>query len=637
MKLFSTSALLVAATATASANFPLLQYVPCSAIPGCQIDANGNVEYVDDANDGSRRRRRSTQTKKEARKARKGNDKRSDGYLSVKSDIEHGRFKKIIKAHGAQSIVDPWGLDQKELFILHNILKEGTPLTGKQLLNKLDATGDINPAELNEFVLRQQKLLKGARETNSYQAENLAMVGFEAPDSAFVPEEDVPVMEQPVVNDVPDVFEPVFAEENRPTRMPHLNAHYPPEAFLTPQEAAHRLNQPVKPVLSNMPKFYSPPKPTTNRPTQTGPNGVKFYTPPEAPPRQATLPPQPAPVPNKPFLRGFNGIPGTSNVKLIAPINLKSAMLAGRGLPQKAIKPKNEPQPHFVHANRQHYKVEELDYLSKEAKAVFVNIRKQMDVYNQLVDLIGKAKSELKNDQKLAAVAQQAANIQQPPTQRAPLGARGPRGRPMNQQGMSPVPSMRNPQPPNPQMAAAINRKNDEVLASLRKRNNDIVRAEKEAERKRTQAQERADHHHQQLMQRNAHNDDMLARVTAGKPSLLADAREKVEEDKIDEPEQKKEYAFGPLSSMNIMTQFKIAHFLRDNDDFTNDDWETIVNSPEPSYGDIEKYYYMQQRVLRGDAIPRELNWMKKLTKSLWKGLKPDPIPMEMNYPPTQA
>merc|ERR1719281_720537 len=169
-------------------------------------------------------------------------------------------------------------------------------------------------------------------------------------------------------------------------------------------------------------------------------------------------------------------------------------------------------------------------------------------------------------------------------------------------------------------MAMAINKKNDQVLASLRKNNEERVRAEKEAER-------RAAYQHEQLMARNAHNDDMLARVAAGKKSLLADAREKVAEDVQEEPTEDKEMAFGSLSSMNIMTQYKIANFLRDNDDFTAEDWETIENMPNPTFGDIEKYYYMQQRVLRGDKIPRELNWMKKLKTSLWKGLKPDPLP----------
>merc|ERR1719197_582178 len=191
----------------------------------------------------------------------------------------------------------------------------------------------------------------------------------------------------------------------------------------------------------------------------------------------------------------------------------------------------------------------------------------------------------------------------------------------------------RAPVVPNAQMAMAINKKNDQVLASLRKNNEERVRAEQEAERKRTEAQQMAAFHHEQLMARNAHNDDMLARVAAGKKSILADAREKVAEDVQEEPTEDKEMAFGSLSSMNIMTQFKIANFLRDNDDFTAEDWETIENMPNPTFGDIEKYYYMQQRVLRGDKIPRELNWMKKLKTSLWKGLKPDPLPVALPKP----
>ena len=49
-------------------------------------------------------------------------------------------------------------------------------------------------------------------------------------------------------------------------------------------------------------------------------------------------------------------------------------------------------------------------------------------------------------------------------------------------------------------------------------------------------------------MARYAHNDDMLA-------------REKVEEDAPEEPQ--KGMTFGSLSCMNIMSQYKIAKFLR--------------------------------------------------------------------------
>ena len=72
---------------------------------------------------------------------------------------------------------------------------------------------------------------------------------------------------------------------------------------------------------------------------------------------------------------------------------------------------------------------------------------------------------------------------------------------------------------------------------------------------------------------------------------------------------------------------------FKDNDDFKTEDWAIVENMPNPTFGDIEKYYYMQQRVLRGDKIPRELNWMKKLKTSLWKGLKPDPLPVALPKP----
>lgn len=573
MKLFSTSALFVAATAY-TANFPLLSYVPCSAIPGCEIDSNGNVAYVDDAEEDSRRRRRSTTSKKDARKARKESN-RSEGYKNVKSDIEHGRFKKIIKAHGAQSIVDPWGLDQKEQFILHNILKEGTPLTGKQLLNRLD-NDVIDPEELNQFVIRQKQLLKMA--SGNYEAQNLALVGLEAPESSEPESESEVEPENADEDDVPEVFKPVF--QPRQPRIQHPNAHYPSEAFVSPSEMG--LGSPPPPASrSNMPKFYSPEFQAPSAPSPASRPGMpSFYTPPRAAPRSPPTPSAPA----VPFIqKGFNGLPGTSEAKLIAPIQLKSAMLAGRGLPVAAIKPKNDPQPHFVNADRQQYKIEELDYLSKEAKAVFVNIRKQMDTYNELVDLIKKAKKELNavtqqdiNNNLLASVSR-GVNLAPPPATEAPSASSEsrprpggiPAKRPLNANGTSPMPAglkahgAMAPVVPSAQMAMAINKKNDQVLASLRKNNEERVRAEKEAERKRTEAEQRAAYQHEQLMARNAHNDDMLARVAAGKKSILADAREKVEEDVKTEPTEENEMAFGSLSSMNIMTQFKIANFLR--------------------------------------------------------------------------
>ena len=577
MKLFSTSALFVAATAY-TANFPLLSYVPCSAIPGCEIDSNGNVAYVDDAEEDSRRRRRSTTSKKDARKARKESN-RSEGYQNVKSDIEHGRFKKIIKAHGAQSIVDPWGLDQKEQFILHNILKEGTPLTGKQLLNRLD-NDVIDPEELNQFVIRQKQLLKMA--SGNYEAQNLALVGLEAPESSE-PEVESEV-EPEIEDDVPEVFKPVF--QPRQPRIQHPNAHYPAEAFVSPSEMGLGSTPPPA-SRPNMPKFYSPEFQAPSAPSPASRPGMpSFYTPPRASPRSPPTPSAPA----VPFIhKGFNGLPGTSEAKLIAPIQLKSAMLAGRGLPAAAIKPKNDPQPHFVNADRQQYKIEELDYLSKEAKAVFVNIRKQMDTYNELVDLIKKAKKELNavtqqdiNNNLLASVSR-GVNLAPPPAPEAPPASPEsrprpggiPAKRPLNANGTSPMPAglkahgAMAPVVPSAQMAMAINKKNDQVLASLRKNNEERVRAEKEAERKRTEAEQRAAYQHEQLMARNAHNDDMLARVAAGKKSILADAREKVEEDVQTEPTEENEMAFGSLSSMNIMTQYKIANFLRVSDQKT--------------------------------------------------------------------
>merc|ERR1711937_1040284 len=147
-----------------------------------------------------------------------------------------------------------------------------------------------------------------------------------------------------------------------------------------------------------------------------------------------------------------------------------------------------------------------------------------------------------------------------------------------------------------------------------------------------TEAEQAAAWRHEQLMNRNEHNDNMLQRVANGQRSLLAEAKEKVKDDVTDDVTEDK-FEFGPLSSMNIMTQWKVAQFLRDNDEFKSSDWSIIDNQPDPTYGDVEKYYYLQQRVLRGDRIPKELDWMKKLKTSLWKGLKPDPISVDANFP----
>ena len=48
---------------------------------------------------------------------------------------------------------------------------------------------------------------------------------------------------------------------------------------------------------------------------------------------------------------------------------------------------------------------------------------------------------------------------------------------------------------------------------------------------------------------------------------------------------------------------------------------------PDPSLEVIQEYYYNQQKVLRREKLDGQVSWMKKLRKTLWKGLKPDPLP----------
>ena len=112
----------------------------------------------------------------------------------------------------------------------------------------------------------------------------------------------------------------------------------------------------------------------------------------------------------------------------------------------------------------------------------------------------------------------------------------------------------------------------------------------------------------------NKENDDLLAKV----------AKEQDEADK----KRKKQLWIPPLNTMDFMTQYKVAMWLKDHDELTLQQLNDIEdNVPTPKLTELTNYYFAQQKILRRQQPEPENAWMKKLRKTLWKGLKPDPIP----------
>jgi len=114
----------------------------------------------------------------------------------------------------------------------------------------------------------------------------------------------------------------------------------------------------------------------------------------------------------------------------------------------------------------------------------------------------------------------------------------------------------------------------------------------------------------------NDRNDDMLAHVA-----------QKAQEDEVVKP-KKKQLWIPPLSTMTFMTQYKVAMWLKDNDELTLEQLNNVESAiADPTLAQITEYYYNQQKVLNREPLGKENAWMKKLRKTLWKGLKPDPTP----------
>jgi len=143
----------------------------------------------------------------------------------------------------------------------------------------------------------------------------------------------------------------------------------------------------------------------------------------------------------------------------------------------------------------------------------------------------------------------------------------------------------------------------------------------------------------------NERNDNMLARVSAHSDQL--EAVEAAQQEGIEtnsanqrnddllaqvaaeaEANRPKQLWIPPLDTMDFMIQYKVAMWLKDHDELTLQQLNNIENLvATPSLVEITDYYINQQKVLRREKLEPENAWMKKLRKTLWKGLKPDPIP----------
>jgi len=122
----------------------------------------------------------------------------------------------------------------------------------------------------------------------------------------------------------------------------------------------------------------------------------------------------------------------------------------------------------------------------------------------------------------------------------------------------------------------------------------------------------------------NAHNDSLLDRVSAE----AAKGATTEEEEEDEKTANGKQLYFPPLEAINFMEQYKIAMWLKDHDELTKQQYEEIDRTiPMPTLEQITQYYENQQKVLRREPLDKCCAWMKKLRKTLWKGLKPDPIP----------
>merc|ERR1712113_1032811 len=572
MKLFSTSALILASVST-------------HAIPNLFPQSTlTNVEISSELPVINRIKRSNTKSPSPKQMKKTLQDSSiSDGVKKLKNDLKSGRFRKTVRNHGAQSIVDPSRLNIEEQYQMHKILGQKKALTGRQLLYRLSTT-NANEEDLEKFKKWQKYLLNSA---DSFQAESLALVGirYNGDDVQHGPDdnEDIDSTEEtepeiPVTNGSP-------YKHPRASMSQHPNRNYPKWAI-----QAYRPSPP-----SN---FVTDKHPNANYPSYAIQNvGKNFRT----------------------------------NIVQRPPTAILKSALAGRGLPRGALAPRR-PSPNvfgrYENADSNNYKYQELNSLKKEAKQTLVMIKSQTQKYNELVDLIKRAQVHVNNDNMLASV-------------------------------MKPS---RHPGPTA--LQSEINRVNDELLIDLRReaaqrRKEEFLRIKRiqaeEAQKKiKAQAEQYKEYITKKLaIKQQDHNDNLLEKVS----QIALQAAEAVVEDEdneivIDdssevhlepevadeeEPEvnwnrnkldQVKQLFIPPLNSIDFFTQYKIAMWLKDHKEITPEDYANLQNViPDPSLEVIQEYYYNQQKVLRREKLDGQVSWMKKLRKTLWKGLKPDPLP----------
>ena len=165
MKLFSTSALLLASAPSQAFKLTKPETLTQSNQPAL---SEADLEPV------FRFRREAAIPSAKEMKKQLQDSSISDGVKSLKQDLKSGKFRKVVRNHGAQSIVDPSRLTTAEQYQMHKILGKKEALTGRQLLYSL-STSDITEQDLEKFKKWQQYLLKNAK---SFQAQNLALVGI---------------------------------------------------------------------------------------------------------------------------------------------------------------------------------------------------------------------------------------------------------------------------------------------------------------------------------------------------------------------------------------------------------------------------------------------------------------------------
>jgi len=637
MKLFSTSALIFATTSALAS---------LEVNPAGLRQASTVLEELTRANDRYRR----NPTKKQMKRNRSNQADKTDGYKTVETDLAKPQFRPIIRRHGAQAIVNARALNKREQFVMSQILQQKGKLTGRQLLWKLDNM-HVDEAELDAFVQRQAAIMAKAR---NEIARNYALYGV---DIDNVHEDDVQEQE-------PDE---VVAVADEPT----TTHPAPTEPVVTEATQAAEEDKPAP-----MPKFYEPPTPP---PMKRHPNANY--------PKQAfgsmTFQHPNANYPKHAFVKVQQHAPPTAF--------LKSA-LSGRGLPGGATRRNLPISNRFGNADPTAYKMAHLNAMKKEARAWKDALISQTEKYNELVDMIQAAKMALDADRQaneMLARASRPVQAQQLNKRQQQLNQKNQmmlqqilnkareatqakeRFEELNEQNDSMLAAMTAKRdeldeeeeasvdmtapiqtPPlnamsfSTQYKVAIWLKDHEGMTYEQYNNIDdviedptmdeltnyyysqqkVLRGDKldggitwmlklkDSIWKGLEADPVAptvDHE-----EANNRNDNMLAQVQA----------QAAEQEK----NKPKQLWIPPLSSMDFMVQYKVAMWLKDHDELTLEQLNNIEAAIDtPTLEQITNYYYAQQKVLRREKLEKENAWMKKLRKTLWKGLKPDPIPQQ--------